>query len=1604
MLFANYVQAQVSGTVFRDFNANGSKEATETGVANVSVSVYDAGGGIAGTGSSNPSGFYSINPTGVAPYRVEFTNLPTGYHPSAYGTDDPTTVSFINSSTATVNLGINRPKFYVQSNPDLIIPRFVGEEQVAGPNKDSIVLQSFPYSSSGTTGPLTARAKASEIGTIWGTAYQRESKSLFLAAYQKAGAGYGPGGPAQIYRYDGNTNTVTPFLNLGTALGNPNIAGTDQHVYGFDIPANFPTDESYYLVGKMSFGDIDIDEDNKTLWVINLLDKKLYKLPLGNDLNNPVAPTSANIVAYDIPTNQPTCTGTDVRPFGLGVLNGKIYVGLVCSGETANNNAQMRMYVEEFDPNTGLFTEVINQSMTNIRRLVQPPIVDKAWTNWNTNAPYGPALWLTDIDFDENGNMFLGIRDRYPEAGRIIDYTVQGYGDVVVACYNGTSWTIENNGSCGGTTYLGAGNGQGIGGGEFYTGDYGNGTSSNLKESLQGSLLYLPTENHVISSSNDYSNLQQGSITWMSHADGSQVKGYEIYKTQGFPVPPTFGKANGLGDMEVLADPAPLEIGNRVWTDTDEDGIQDADELGIDGITVQLYEGATLVGTTLTANGGQWYFNNSNVNLNGATELKPNTAYTVRVLSTSFPSGQSLTAANNDGTSNGDVRDNDATLVGGNAEIAYTTGNYGENNHTLDMGFRLAAACSLTVDSAVPSACTPISNSYNLAVTVTYANQPTGNITINVGGTNYTFTPDGTSPDTYTVTGLASNGTTGVDVSATFVGDAACTNTLVDAYNAPVSCSDACSCYQNYKATSTAQNTSVYNTWQDAIHEVPDFVLDFESYTNGTDITNTLLGPTGYGITWLNLNGGDITITDDVASSPPIGTLTPMVSATLNTNEGDDSQLVFEVPVDYVGFYIIDLDDETKTSSIMVTFSDNTTCSFSIDHNVDNCQCQEFVGIVAPPTLQISSVTIYPNTGSRYGVDDISYGYNSTCPVEITDVSVGACSGTTATVDVTIGWSANAPTSETINVTAAGQTQTIDLATATAPTTVQFVLTGDGSLDNVLTASLSGSCACVDTIHYNLPNCAPCTLTVDSASPTTCDPTTNTYDLAVTVTYANQPTGDITINVGGTDYTFTPDGTSPDTYTVTGLASNGTTGVDVSATFVGDAACTHTLVDAYNAPAGCTIPPPPTANCCVTPVADISTNGDFETSSTTVFNDVVGGLPASGLIPNADPNNTTGNTAVPENWFVDQFNGAPSGLPSNPRGIFYVNAPSNKFMWIRNGNNCLSNLASNGNIGTCRNYKICLQVAGWSPTGTTDNISKAGIDIPGLGLHYEQDIPTTTDITAIQWQTIEYTFSTAATIPSDFKIAISTGADNEDGVILDNFQLCDMGPASGGACAPVCSLTIDSAVPTACDPATNTYDLAVTVTYANQPTGDITINVGGTDYTFTPDGTSPDTYTVTGLASNGTVGVDVSATFVGDAACTNTLVDAYNAPASCAPICDLTGAGLANVMCNNNGTDADASDDYISFTLNPTGTTLGSSYTVSVSGGSITPNTGNYGSPTTFQLQNGSAGSGNTITVTITDNTDTNCKVQIDIPDTGSCSTPACPPSKCLPVSVTKAQ
>jgi len=97
--------------------------------------------------------------------------------------------------------------------------------------------------------------------------------------------------------------------------------------------------------------------------------------------------------------------------------------------------------------------------------------------------------------------------------------------------------------------------------------------------------------------------------------------------------------------------------------------------------------------------------------------------------------------------------------------------------------------------------------------------------------------------------------------------------------------------------------------------------------------------------------------------------------------------------------------------------------------------------------------------------------------------------------------------------------------------------------------------------------------------------------------------------------------------------------------------------------------------------------------------------------------------------------------------------------------------------------------------------------------------------------------------------------------------------------------------------------------------------------------------------------------------------------------CSITNGGLVVLNCDNKGTLTNSNDDTYSFTLNPTGSLLSTSYTIS--GLPDGNKTFNYGSSVTlgpYIIQSGVQN------VTITDNSDINCKFNVSIQPPQTCS------------------
>lgn len=810
----------IQGRVFQDFDSDGTLDftadaanpAVDKGVSGVEVRAFDANGAnvtVGGFTTTDATGVYTLSTSdaGTGPYRIEFSNLPAGFQPSARASDSVdgtgvgSSVQFASAGATGVNFAVSRPSQYCQSNPNVVVPCYLTGDQTTHTTLAAFIR--FPYSGSGNPGnPAPVQvAVAADIGTTYGVAWQSTTQSLYLGAFVKRGTGLGPMGGEQtgtIYRLanPNSSPTVTVFTNISNTGVNPhpNASTTWTH------DAN-----TFDAVGKLGLADLELSENEQELFAVNLNTRQLVRV----DASNPSTPSPETTFAIPNPCGDGnlasttivpgTGAGADWRPFGLGRSGNTLYVGGVCSGETqaaseivtrqgsglwpmvvvtngaaVDNNPvfnfpgamvdpdgagpltavarDLRAVVYEFDIATGTFnpTPVLNFSLGYERTCVDRTpgencrngLAHSEWKPWinvfpysNTTAlkvSYYPQPVLSDIEFDTSGAMILGFRDRWGDQGGAAifspidpndptEYDHRVGGDLLRACPTGVSqWTVENNAArCDGSgSTAGAApstpveNLTGPGNGEFYFDErYLIPSGNEHQETSLGSLGLLPGSTQVLVTVMDSFNIFDNGVAWMNNTSGARDKAYQVYRAANpSNVPPLLGKANGLGDIELLCDAAPIEIGNRVWNDTNANGIQDPGEPGIGGVTVRIYDATgNLVDTVVTDVNGEWYFSSATgINAgNGhySVPLQLGATYSIRLDNpTNYQVGNPLnglfpTRADSDSQTGNhavqDVRDSDATPVtnpAGSAAgtwpvISHTIGGPGQNNHGLDFGF-----------------------------------------------------------------------------------------------------------------------------------------------------------------------------------------------------------------------------------------------------------------------------------------------------------------------------------------------------------------------------------------------------------------------------------------------------------------------------------------------------------------------------------------------------------------------------------------------------------------------------------------------------------------------------------------------------------------------------------------------------------------------------------------------------------------------------------------------------------------------------------------------------------------------------------------------------
>ncbi|GAB4028660.1 hypothetical protein GCM10028809_16820 [Spirosoma gilvum] len=1515
----------LSGTAFNDFNGDGVKNTGETtGIPGITVTAYDCAGTVYTT-TTDVNGQYKLTiPAANYPVRVEFTNLPAAYSAQGTpnGTDGRTTVQFITAPDCGVDLGMSDPTDFCQNNPKIFVPCYVNGNPLAGGtagSMDAFVSVNYTdFSTSTGSGNYTNSANpahianASQVGALWGTVYNKQTKTIFTSSVLRRHAGVGPLGLGGIYAINPTTNAVSNFLDVTTIGINVGSTAVGSNVSrGLSASAtSFSHDSAAFAqIGKAGIGGLTISSDGNQLYFVNLFDKKVYRLDISAYNAGGAAPTT--FTSFTTPSG---CSAGNARPWGIKYQKGKVYVGVICDGSATGSRSDMRAFVYALDPVAGTWSTIFDFPLTYPKGpalLNDDPDAAAASNNWRTwtddfdQLVYSDGHYLlrsqpilSGIEFDIDNSMVLAFADRTGLQGAADNYSphatdtklyyaING-GDILRAANINGVYILENNAKVAGITGALPNNSQGPGSGEFYNDDFVQGQILVHTENAMGGLAIRPGSGNVIASAMDPLNevSYANGFRQFSNANGSVQSAYIVFQNG------SFQKSVGLGDFELgCTTPTFLEIGNRVWFDSDNDGIQDPCEQSLSGVNVSLYKSGTVIATTTTNASGEYYFSSKSKLTSGTwsatgadTTLLPNTAYQV-VFGTGgqFASGAltiganryQLTQALSTAPTASTLNDSNVQLatIGGNSlpAISFTTGGAGTVNHTLDAGFACAAAVIASVN-ATPAVCvgpTVTPNSGRIDLTGV---QNADKAFLYTAGPAPSYTAVGGQPvssSTVSFTGLADpassagqsysiivyNGPTCSTVVSVTLAKAVCGTCAVALTATPSACQAATNSYTVTGTVSLTSATAGIVTVTDG-SSTTSFSVTVGQISAAYSLTGLTSGTGSHTVT-VTLPGCSTATTTYTAPAsctvaPACGlalTVTPgLCSSATNTYTLSGTIASTNVPASGT----LTINSGAFTPRSLTLPAGNASGTFSYSGLVSNGQTYTI-------TASYSNSACAPV--SQTFTAPVSCSIAPPCSISAV-ATAGQCATATNTYSATVVVSlANSP-ANTVTVSLSGTTPISQTIAANTPTfTAVFNgLVSDG-LSHTVTISLPG-CGST-TASFTAPtSCSVAPVCSVSAVATAgqCSTATNTYSASVVITVQNPVTGTLSVSLAGGSQTFTTTANTQNTFTAifTGLSSDGLSHTaTISLPGCGSTTATYTAPASCSATPVCSISAVATAGVCAT-----ATNTYSSTVVVTVANPVSGTL----LITDGAQTQPVATTAGASNTFTVVFPGLTSNgsshtvvasLPGCSTTTTTYTAPASCSV----APSCnLSVTASGANCNPATNQYVLsgtIAIAN-SPASQTLTLTDgsyvrsltANAGTSSIAFSYT----SLQSDGAIHTVTVTSSASTCATASTTYTAPVS----------------CSV--------APVCSISA-VATPGLCSTATNTFSNTVVVTMTNPTAGILTVTDGVNSVTFAvpaTTGTTTAVATFNGIVSNG-ASHTVTASLPGCATTTTT----YTAPGSC---------------------------------------------------------------------------------------------------------------------------
>ena len=726
---ATAAPATCSGLIFQDYDADGERledysfvssefsSVLDDGVAGIAVNITTVSGTVVSTTTSGDGSWSLGLDTEDFPIRIDVTGLPAGWTAAPKGVDSAGLTQFVNDASDcgdgnVGSAGVTAPGTFCENRPEILTTCFLFGDI---PNHDSqaaiVSVPDAPVDDGSTSGDFqvdeyVVEATLGQVGTVFGVAHL-ENDTTLAASFVKRHTQLGPtGNPTTIYAVNAD-GSVGPWLTVDPGATDPHSGDSDGWQNDF---------ASFDDVGRTGLGDIEVSPDGSTVYTVDLGRKLLVQIPVNAD-GSAGAPSTTPITAAS--TGAP-CSDADIRPFALGFDGNTLLVGVTCSAESSVNTsalpldlatisdigdpAQLSAHVYSFN---GGFSLLTNVPLPTTSRGVQNGVTDPSsanydrgqavWRPWVSQAPFAESAttWpaggvayaqplLSDIEVDGD-DLVIGFMDLWGHQMGSNAFYEGVDGDVyqiVQPLSSGDTVRAETNGS-GGFTYPTSGPDF------FYTGDdYG----TTHDETTLGAAVQIPGRPYVVSNAfdpiNGQNTWQSGGIEYFSNTTGEHLLGYRLYDGRTALATGTFEKAAGIGDVQADCGVAPIEVGDFVWFDVDQDGIADPGETPLDGIVIELVDAnGNVIATATTDANGLYSFHSDEID-----GFDRNGNYVIRVAQENFDAGGAFNGGAHDGlgsvtfpnAGSDDANDSDGELVNGLPSISFTAT---DTDHTMDFGF-----------------------------------------------------------------------------------------------------------------------------------------------------------------------------------------------------------------------------------------------------------------------------------------------------------------------------------------------------------------------------------------------------------------------------------------------------------------------------------------------------------------------------------------------------------------------------------------------------------------------------------------------------------------------------------------------------------------------------------------------------------------------------------------------------------------------------------------------------------------------------------------------------------------------------------------------------